>query len=89
MVRDARMTLRHSRLDSARVWGRFRCRRGKKGTVLGVEEELRIVLHPDLPDALTRVDLVTSNRRIRLATMADRPAWSTTTPLGRPVEPDV
>jgi hypothetical protein len=31
-----------------------------KGTVLGVEEELRVVLHPDLPDVLTRVDLVTS-----------------------------
>ena len=31
-----------------------------KGTVLGVEEELKIVLHPDLPDVLTRVDLVTS-----------------------------
>jgi len=30
-----------------------------KGTVLGVEEELRIVLHPDLPDVLAKVDLVT------------------------------
>ena len=32
-----------------------------KGAVLGVEEELRVVLHPDLPDVLTRVDLVTSS----------------------------
>jgi len=32
-----------------------------KGTVLGVEEELRIVLHPDLPDLLAKVDLVTSS----------------------------
>ena len=32
-----------------------------KGTVLGVEEELRVVLHPDLPEVLTRVDLVTSS----------------------------
>lgn len=30
-----------------------------KGTVLGIEEELRVVLHPDLPDVLARVDLVT------------------------------
>ena len=30
-----------------------------KGTVLGVEEELRAVLHPDLPDVLARVDLET------------------------------
>ncbi|MGA2501994.1 MAG: PD-(D/E)XK nuclease family protein, partial [Tepidisphaeraceae bacterium] len=30
-----------------------------KGTILGVEEELRIVLDPDLPDVLARVDLVT------------------------------
>jgi hypothetical protein len=30
-----------------------------KGSVLGIEEELRIVLHPDLPDVLARVDLVT------------------------------
>jgi putative RecB family exonuclease len=30
-----------------------------KGVVLGVEEELRITLHPDLPDVLARVDLVT------------------------------
>jgi len=30
-----------------------------KGVVLGVEEELRIAIHPDLPDVLARVDLVT------------------------------
>lgn len=30
-----------------------------KGTILGVEEELRVVLDPDLPDLLARVDLVT------------------------------
>jgi len=30
-----------------------------KGTVLGVEEQLRVVLHPDLPDLLAKVDLVT------------------------------
>jgi putative RecB family exonuclease len=29
-----------------------------KGTILGVEEELRIVLDPELPDVLARVDLV-------------------------------
>lgn len=28
------------------------------GKILGVEEELRVVLHPDLPDLLARVDLV-------------------------------
>src|ERR1035437_4245763 len=32
-----------------------------KGTVLGVEEELKVVLHPDLPDVLAKVDLVTSS----------------------------
>ena len=32
-----------------------------KGIVLGIEEELQIVLHPDLPDMLARVDLVTSS----------------------------
>ena len=30
-----------------------------KGVVLGIEEELRITIHPDLPDVLARVDLVT------------------------------
>ncbi len=30
-----------------------------KGTILGIEEELRVVLDPDLPDVLTKVDLVT------------------------------
>ena len=30
-----------------------------KGTILGVEEELRIVLDPDLPDVLAKVDLFT------------------------------
>jgi CRISPR/Cas system-associated exonuclease Cas4 (RecB family) len=30
-----------------------------KGVIVGIEEELRIVLHPDLPDVLARVDLVT------------------------------
>jgi CRISPR/Cas system-associated exonuclease Cas4 (RecB family) len=30
-----------------------------KGTILGVEEELRVELDPDLPDLLARVDLVT------------------------------
>ncbi|QOV89760.1 RecB family exonuclease [Humisphaera borealis] len=30
-----------------------------KGTILGVEEELRVELVPDLPDLLARVDLVT------------------------------
>lgn len=30
-----------------------------KGTILGIEEELRIVLDPDLPDVLAKVDLVT------------------------------
>lgn len=31
-----------------------------KGIVIGVEEEQRIVLHPDLPSVLTRVDLITA-----------------------------
>jgi CRISPR/Cas system-associated exonuclease Cas4 (RecB family) len=30
-----------------------------KGVILGVEEELRVVLDPDLPDVLAKVDLVT------------------------------
>ncbi len=30
-----------------------------KGTIVGVEEELRVVLDPELPDLLARVDLVT------------------------------
>jgi len=30
-----------------------------KGTILGIEEELRVLLDPDLPDLLARVDLVT------------------------------
>jgi CRISPR/Cas system-associated exonuclease Cas4 (RecB family) len=30
-----------------------------RGTILGVEEELRVVLDPELPDVLARVDLVT------------------------------
>ena len=30
-----------------------------RGTILGIEEELRIVLDPDLPDVLAKVDLVT------------------------------
>jgi putative RecB family exonuclease len=30
-----------------------------KGIILGVEEELRVVLDPDLPDVLAKVDLVT------------------------------
>jgi putative RecB family exonuclease len=30
-----------------------------KGTILGIEEELRVVLDPDLPDFLAKVDLVT------------------------------
>ena len=30
-----------------------------KGIILGIEEELRIVLDPDLPDVLAKVDLVT------------------------------
>lgn len=30
-----------------------------KGTILGIEEELKVVLHPDLPDLLAKVDLVT------------------------------
>jgi hypothetical protein len=30
-----------------------------KGVIVGIEEELRIVLDPDLPDVLARVDLVT------------------------------
>jgi len=30
-----------------------------RGVVLGIEEELRITLHPDLPDVLAKVDLVT------------------------------
>lgn len=30
-----------------------------KGVILGVEEELEVTLHPDLPDLLARVDLVT------------------------------
>jgi putative RecB family exonuclease len=34
-----------------------------KGTILGVEEELRIVLDPDLPDVLAKVDLVTQTER--------------------------
>jgi hypothetical protein len=32
-----------------------------KGSILGIEEELKVVLHPDLPDVLTRVDLVTNS----------------------------
>lgn len=30
-----------------------------KGTILGIEEELRVVLDPELPDLLAKVDLVT------------------------------
>jgi hypothetical protein len=30
-----------------------------KGTIIGIEEELRIVLDPELPDVLAKVDLVT------------------------------
>jgi len=30
-----------------------------KGTILGIEEQLRVVLHPSLPDVLAKVDLVT------------------------------
>jgi len=30
-----------------------------KGTILGVEEQLRVMLSPDLPDVLAKVDLVT------------------------------
>jgi hypothetical protein len=30
-----------------------------KGTIVGIEEELRVVLDPELPDVLARVDLVT------------------------------
>lgn len=30
-----------------------------KGKILGIEEQLQIVLHPDLPDLLAKVDLVT------------------------------
>jgi putative RecB family exonuclease len=30
-----------------------------KGTIVGVEEELRVVLDPDVPDVLAKVDLVT------------------------------
>src|SRR5205807_1349330 len=30
-----------------------------KGTILGIEEELRVVLDVDLPDVLAKVDLVT------------------------------
>ena len=32
-----------------------------KGTVLGIEEELKVVLHPELPDVLAKMDLVTSS----------------------------
>jgi len=35
-----------------------------KGTVLGIEEELRVVLHPDLPDVLAKVDLVTQTDHV-------------------------
>ncbi len=31
-----------------------------KGEIVGIEEELRVVLHPDLPDLLAKVDLVTA-----------------------------
>jgi CRISPR/Cas system-associated exonuclease Cas4 (RecB family) len=30
-----------------------------KGKILGIEEQLQVVLHPDLPDLLAKVDLVT------------------------------
>ena len=30
-----------------------------KGTILGIEEELKVILDPDLPDVLAKVDLVT------------------------------
>ena len=37
-----------------------------KGTILGVEEELRVVLDPDLPDVLAVVDLVTQTDSLNL-----------------------
>src|ERR1035437_8045270 len=50
-----------------------------KGTVLGVEEELRVVLHPDLPDVLAKVDLVTNSDTALYVTdfKTSRSRWTT------------
>lgn len=48
-----------------------------KGTILGVEEELRVDLHPDLPSVLTKVDLVTMDHAVYVTDFkTSRSTWS-------------